>query len=114
MKTIKTITPAYDVSGGDKSFDGVPYVGSENLSVQVFYTGFNKNDNKIRLQESIGGDEYVDSVDENEAYIEVTLASTLTSEMINVSGFRADFIRVRFVEGTSGIGTISQFNFLME
>lgn len=112
--TKKIISPAYSVAGGSTNFSAVQYDGNGFLGIQIFYTGFNKNDNKIRLQESIDGDQYVDSVDENGNNIEVTLSSSVTTDMINVSNFNADFIRVRFIEGTAGVGTISSIKFLMK
>ena len=114
MKTIESIFPAYSVAGGDKNFETIAYKGSNFLGVQIFYTSFSKGDNKIRLQESIDGAQYVDSKDANGNYIEIILATANASDMIKVDDFHAEYVRARFIEGTSGTGTISKINFLME
>lgn len=115
MKVRKSISPAYSVTGGDKIFEGLPFEGSSFLELQIFYTGFNKEDNKIRLQESLdNGNNYVDSKDSEGNFIEITLASANVSDVIKVNSFNGDWIRARFIEGTTGVGTISKINFIME
>lgn len=114
MKTTRTILPVYSVAGGDTNFEGLRFEGTNFLEVQIFFASLNKDDHKIRIQESTDGSDYVDSKDSAGNFLEITLLSSLTSDIIKVDDFNADYIRARFIEGTTGTGTITKINFLME
>ncbi len=114
MKTTKTIPTAYSVAGGDTNFEGLRFKGINFLEVQIIFASLNQSDHKIRIQESTDGVEYTDSKDANGDFLEITLSGSLTNDIIKVDDFNADYIRARFIEGTTGTGTITQINFLME
>ena len=78
------------------------------------FASLNQNDHKIRIQESLDGANYTDSKDNQGNFLEITLDSSLTGDIIKVDDFNADYIRARFIEGTTGTGTISTLNYLME
>lgn len=114
MKTKKTINPDYSVAGGNTNFEGLKFIGSSFLELQIIYTTLNKDDHKIRIQESTDGQNYTDSKDNQGNFLELTLSTSVLNDIIKVDDFNADYIRARFIEGTTGTGTISILNFLME
>ncbi len=114
MKTKKTISPTYSVAGGDTVFEGLRFKGNNFLELQIIYTTLNQGDHKIRIQESTNGENYTDSKDSQGNLLEITLSTSVLNDIIKVDNFNADYIRARFIEGTTGTGTISTLNFLME
>jgi hypothetical protein len=111
MNTKKTILPGYSVAGGDTVFEGLKFTGTDFILIQVYHTTLNKTDHKIRLQESTDGVGYEDSEDENGNNIEMTLDQATTA-MMKFTNFNTNYYRVRFIEGTTGTGTISKINFI--
>jgi hypothetical protein len=114
MKTKKTISPAYSVAGGDQVFEGLRFKGNNFLELQIIYTTLDEGDHKIRIQEGTNGQNYTDSKDNQGNFLEITLSTSVLNDIIKVDNFNADYIRARFIEGTTGTGTISTLNFLME
>ncbi len=114
MKTYEKQNPAYDVSGGDTNFEKVQFSGVNFLGIQLFYTSLNQVDHKIRLQESIDGNNFVDSLDGNGNTIEMVIDNTLITDILNVAGFNTAFYRLQFIEGTTGTGIIDNIKYLME
>ena len=114
MKNYKTLTTAYDVSGGDKNFDNVVFEGTNNLNIQFFFTSLNKADHKLRLQESVDGVNFVDSLDADDNIIEMVIDNTLTNDILDVIEFNTAHFRLQFIEGTAGTGTIDFIKILME
>lgn len=114
MKTTKTISPAYSVAGGDTVFEGFKFSGDNFLELQITFASLDETDHKIRIQESADGVNYTDSKDSSGNYIDIVLLSTLVSDIIKVNDFNAYYVRARFIEGTTGTGTISTLKFIME
>lgn len=114
MKTNKIQTVAYDVSGGDSSFDTLPFEGVNFLEVQFFYTSLNKADHKIRLQESVDGINFHDSKDSSGNTIEIIIDNSLTNDILKSYDFNTKFFRFQFIEGTSGTGTLDKLIIMME
>ena len=114
MKEIKEYTIDYDVSGGDENFEAIPFTGDKDLALQFFYTSLDEADHKIRLQESLNGVNFLDSVDSSGSTIEIIIDNTLDNDILKVSDFNTGFIRFQFIEGTTGTGTIDSFKILME
>ena len=111
MNKLHTILPAYAVAGGDRFFEGTKFTGTDFIQIQAYHTTLSKTDNKIRLQESTDGIGYEDSKDSNGNYIEMTLDQAST-RMMKFTEFNSNYYRCRFIEGTSGTGTISSINFI--
>ena len=114
IKTKKRQEVNYDVSGGSVDFEKMVFEGSEFLGVQINYTSLNQSDSKIRLQESIDGLNFVDSIDGSGSLIEITLNNTINSDIINVSNFNTLFFRLKFIQGTTTAGTIDSFHILTQ
>ena len=114
MKTYKTVTPDYDVSGGDYEFESFTFEGKSFFGVQIFYSSLNQADHKIRLQESIDGINFIDSKDDAGNYIEITLDNTIPSDILKIYNFNSGFVRPKFIEGTAGTGTIDTIKMLFE
>lgn len=114
MKTYKTIELNYDVSGGDESFDSVEFTGSKDLIVQFYYTSLNQADHKIRLQESLDGINFLDSLDTSGNVIEITIDNSISTDILKIRDFNTAHFRLQFVEGTAGTGTIDSLKIMME
>ena len=84
MKTTKTISPAYAVAGGDTVFEGFKFIGDNFLELQITFASLNKDDHKIRIQESADGINYTDSKDGSGNYLDIVLLSSLVSDIIKV------------------------------
>ena len=114
MKNYKTLTPAYDVSGGDSNFESLPFLGSNFLEVQFFYTSLNQTDHKIKLQESVDKVNFVDSIDSSGSPIEITIDNSLSFDILKINDFNTAYFRFQFIEGTSGTGTIDKLMIMSE
>lgn len=114
MKTNIEQAINYDVSGGDAEFEGVVSSGKDYISFQIFYSNLNQADHTIRIQECLDGVNYVDSVDAAGDYIEIVLDNTLTNDIIKIVNFNTNNFRCRFIEGTSGTGTIDRIKVMTE
>lgn len=114
MKELKVLNPAYDVSGGDHAFESDTFNGEYIIGVQYFYTSLNQADHKIRLQESFDGVNYVDSVDSSGSTIEMTIDNSLSVDILKAYDFSTRFYRFKFIEGTTGTGTIDTLKIFTE
>lgn len=114
MKNFATITPAYDVSGGDTNFETIPFEGTNFLGVQIYYTSLNQSDHKIKLRESIDGVNFLDSEDSSGNAIEMVINNAVTSDILKVYNFNAGYVGFSFVEGTTGTGTIDKLKIITE
>ena len=114
MKNYETLTPAYDVSGGDENFTKVPFLGEKDLSIQFFYTSLDEADHKLRLQESLDGVNFLDSKDSAGNTIEMVIDNSLSVDILKVNDFNTAYIRPQFIEGTAGTGTFDKLLIMME
>lgn len=114
MKNYKTLTPAYDVSGGDKDFDSIAFEGKEFLEVQFFFSDLDESDHKLRLQESLDGNNFVDSKDSDGNTIEIVIDNALEFDILKVLSFNTVHFRFQFIKGTTGTGTIDKLKIMME
>jgi hypothetical protein len=114
MKTYKIIEPNYDVSGGDTSFESIEFAGIKYLIIQFYYTSLNQIDHKIRLQESLDGKNFVNSLDSCGSNIEITINNAISTDILRVIDFNTAYFRLQFIEGTSGTGTIDLLKIMME
>lgn len=114
MKSYKTLSTAYDVSGGDENFETLSFLGINFLAVQFFYTSLNQADHKLRLQESIDGVNFLDSVDSGGSAIEITIDNALSTDILKIFDFNTVFYRFQFIEGTSGTGTLDKLMIVTE
>ena len=114
MKNYTTLTPAYDVSGGDKNFEKVPFLGNKDLSVQFFYTSLDESDHKLRLQESLDGVNFLDSKDTAGNTIEMVIDNSLSTDILKVQDFNTVYFSLQFIEGTAGTGTFDKILIMTE
>lgn len=114
MKAKTIQTPAYDVSGGNTNFDIVPFEGNSFIAVQFYYTSLNQANHKLRLQESIDGVNFLDSLDSSGNNIEITIDNSIATDILKAFDFNTSYIRFQFVEGTTGTGTFDKLNIVME
>ncbi len=114
MKSYKTLTPAYDVSGGDENFEGIAFNGENHLVAQFYYTTINQVDAKFRLQESLDNVNFLDSLDSAGNTIEMTIDNSISTDILKVSDFTSAYIRFQYIEGTAATGTFDKIKIMME
>jgi hypothetical protein len=114
MKTNITQELNYDVSGGDTVFDSVEMNGQTYISFQIYYTSLDQADHKIKIQESLDGVNFIDSVDSSSNIIEITLDNTITNDILKIVHFNTNYFRAAFVEGTAGTGTVDKIKIMTE
>lgn len=112
MKNTKILNTDYDVSGGDKNFETIVNEGKDTLLVQYFVKSLSQIDNKLRLQISLDGVNFVDYVDNSGTTAEITLDET--SDILKIDNFNTSFFRFQFVEGTAGTGTLEKLIILTQ
>lgn len=114
MKNYKTLTPAYDVSGGDENFDLVEFGGENYLAIQFYYSSINQADATLRLQESLDGVNWITSVDSSGNDIEMVIDNSLSTDMLKAYNFNTAYIRLQYIEGTAATGTFDKIKIMME
>ena len=114
MKNYKIQDIDYDVSGGDSNFESLVFEGENFLGVQIYYTSLSQAHHKIKLQESLDGVSFLDSLDSSGNTIEITLNNSLANDIMKVYNFNTGYVRFSFVEGTSGTGTIDKLKIITE
>lgn len=114
MKTYKTQIVAYDVSGGNEDFDSLVFEGREFLAVQLYYTSLNQSNHKLRLQESLDGVNFLDSLDSSGTTIEITIDNSILTDILKVNDFNTKYYRFQFIKGTTGTGTLDKLIIVME
>lgn len=114
MKTTTVQTPEYDVSGGDKNFDSLTFEGSNFMGVQFYYTSLNQTNHKLRLQESLDGVNFLNSMDSSGNNIEITIDNSIATDILKASDFNTKYFRFQFIEGTAGTGTFDKLIIVTE
>ena len=95
---------AYDLSAGNKSFDGVRLANLGNiLTVQIDYTGIAAQDIHVYVEQSLDGVDYSAVTGANQV-----LDSAKPSHTFNITGLLTNFCRVRVEVVSAGDGTIDE------
>lgn len=115
MRTYPEQKTNYDVTGGTTEFGRLPHEGEGiMLELQIFYTDLSQNDNKIVLQDSLDGINWHDAEDSSGTVMDVILLKAAKTAMLRIVGFSSKYIRAKFLEGTTGTGTIDKIMYMMQ